>query len=302
MGQPTPSSMQRASEQLAPEQLVPKQLVPKQLAPKQLAPKQKAPKINVFAVVVLSYILVILFSAPYLSQHLILPEQTTVANKSAAIPDFAAITSIRERKSVFFAYFTPLVAMENLRLLQQRQQLIKLRRYLMAKHTPSIYQKTLITQLAHRFKVEMGSKHLLDITNALLNRVDAIPVSMVLAQAAIESAWGTSRFARQGNNYFGLWCFSKGCGLIPQRRHNGFNHEVRSFDTVPKGISAYFHNINTHKAYVKLRSLRALMRQSQQALDGEILVAGLEHNSERGQIYVEELRAIIHSNGLGQGN
>ncbi|MFM9673737.1 glucosaminidase domain-containing protein, partial [Streptomyces galilaeus] len=81
-----------------------------------------------------------------------------------------------------------------------------------------------------------------------LRRVDIIPKELALMQAANESAWGTSRFARIGLNFFGQWCYSQGCGMIPNRRNSGAAHEVAAFKSVRDAVSSYFKNINTHAA------------------------------------------------------
>jgi Bax protein len=125
-----------------------------------------------------------------------------------------------------------------------------------------------------------------------------IPASLALAQAANESAWGTSRFAQDGNNFFGQWCYSDGCGIIPSRRRQGDIHEVRRFDTVKDSVQAYIHNLNTFPSYQMLRRIRQQLRQQNRNLDGASLADGLESYSERGLDYIEELQTMIYSNNL----
>ena len=134
----------------------------------------------------------------------------------------------------------------------------------------------------------------------LLNRVDEIPVSMVLAQAAIESAWGTSRFARDANNLFGQWCYEKGCGLVPLRRNPGSKHEVKKFDSIEDAIEEYLHNLNTNNAYNYLREVRTNLRQDNQVLSGNKLAEGLLNYSEMREKYIEEVRAVIRINKLSK--
>ena len=128
--------------------------------------------------------------------------------------------------------------------------------------------------------------------------MDIIPPSLVMAQAANESAWGTSRFATQGNNLFGQWCFNQGCGLVPRSRPEGMSHEVEVFDSPYQSIRSYITNLNRHNAYQGLRDRRDALRAQGQFPDGATLAGGLEAYSERGQAYVHEIRAMINSNGL----
>ena len=132
----------------------------------------------------------------------------------------------------------------------------------------------------------------------LLSRVDSLPESLVLAQAANESAWGTSRFARQGNNLFGQWCFKPGCGLVPQARDDEAFHEVAKFSSVQGSINAYFANLNSHPAYEPVREIRGCLRQQQARVTGVALAEGLEQYSSRGYAYIDELQAMIRFNQL----
>ena len=129
----------------------------------------------------------------------------------------------------------------------------------------------------------------------LLLRVDEIPTSLVLAQAANESAWGTSRFAQDGHNYFGQWCFKQGCGITPSNRAPGATHEVKRFNTPMDSVHAYFININTHRAYKTLREIRA---SAEKPVSGVLLADGLLNYSERKQAYIDELKSMIISNNL----
>ena len=121
---------------------------------------------------------------------------------------------------------------------------------------------------------------------------------MVLAQAAIESAWGTSRFARQANNLFGQWCFAPGCGIVPLHRPSDATYEVEKFPSVGAAVEAYYLNLNTHAAYRALRTIRRESRLQGKTLSGALMVAGLEKYSGRGIHYVEELRSMIRTNQL----
>jgi Bax protein len=125
----------------------------------------------------------------------------------------------------------------------------------------------------------------------LLARVDTLPVSLIMAQAAIESSWGTSRFSEVGNNLFGLWTWSEQ-GLVPAAREAGKNHKIATYDSILGSVRAYHLTINRLPAYRQLRKLR---RETQNPL---LLAEGLHRYSERGEAYVRELKSIIRYNQL----
>lgn len=210
-------------------------------------------------------------------------------------PDFKAISDIATRKAAFFDFLAPLVERENRRMLKQRKQLADIARHAGSGDLTDKDEKQL-AEWSAEYDVEEGP--LEQTLDRLDRRINVIPTAMVLAQAASESAWGTSRFARQGNNYFGQWCFSAGCGIVPKRRKEGAVHEVTRFDSVSDSIRAYFHNINTHSAYHSLRLLRQEKTAQGESLSGYELVGKLRSYSERGAPYIEELRTLIRSNEL----
>ncbi len=132
----------------------------------------------------------------------------------------------------------------------------------------------------------------------LVRRVDVIPPSLILAQGAVESAWGTSRFAVEGNALFGQWSFSKTSMRPREQRKQIGDYGLARFKTPLDSIRAYMLNLNTHPAYRTFRGLRAKMRNRGESLDGYTLAATLTSYSERGEAYVDELRRIIRTNHL----
>jgi Bax protein len=132
--------------------------------------------------------------------------------------------------------------------------------------------------------------------------VDAVPVSLALAQAAKESGWGTSRFAREGYALFGERCFETGCGMVPRARRKGLSHEVTRFDSPREAVASYVRNLNTHPDYAEFRQLRAKLRQAPSPHPGIDLAGSLTSYSERREAYVREIREMIRFNGLaGKG-
>jgi Bax protein len=123
-----------------------------------------------------------------------------------------------------------------------------------------------------------------------------IPADLALVQAAKESGWGTSRFAREGNSFFGQRCNVKGCGLVPGGREPGETYEVAVFDTVDESVRSYIKNLNTHGAYRSFRRLRFRQRFEGSIPDGHTLAGQLPSYSERGVEYLHEIRAMIRVN------
>jgi Bax protein len=132
----------------------------------------------------------------------------------------------------------------------------------------------------------------------LLRRVDILPPSLVLAQAAIESGWGTSRFVREGNNLFGQWVTGDTPGQVPSDADPADGYRVAAYDTIAHSVRSYLRNLNTHRAYRQLRHWRADLRAAGEPLDSMILSASLVRYSERGEAYVEDLLRVIRGNRL----
>ncbi|TYL47197.1 glucosaminidase domain-containing protein [Marinomonas sp. IMCC 4694] len=214
-------------------------------------------------------------------------------------PDFAAIVDIKERKQAFFSFLTPFINEKNTLILKDRERLNTL---LNNQTTLTTKDIKWVSQLRQDHKLAPLESYNKDDIKALLNRLDIIPASLVLAQAANESAWGMSRFATQGNNYFGQWCFRKGCGLVPESRDSDADHEVRKFNDARESVFAYIDNLNTNAAYKQLRAERAQLRQKNDIITGLALSQGLQHYSERGQAYIEEIESLINYNKLWRFN
>jgi len=243
-------------------------------------------------------------------------------NKSER-PKFECIQDVKTKKKLFFGYMLNLVREHNLNILSARDTLSALQKKhtsfeatnktiknatsdetatLDGSDTPEIFtqdEKDWLTQLAkmHRVTPSLQDDAFFD---QLFMAVDIIPASMALAQAANESAWGTSRFAVQANNLFGQWCFKPGCGVVPQQRPEGATYEVKLFSTPSEAVGQYMLNINRNRSYQKVRNIRHSYRSQQQVISGNSLAGGLENYSARGEAYIEELRSMISYNKLKQ--
>ena len=215
------------------------------------------------------------------------------------LPNFASIKNVQQKKAVFFGYMLPLINQENTRILTLRKTLLNIQTKVASPLSND--DQTLLQTSAVKYKVKTERyQNEPALLTALLQRVDTVPASLALAQSANESAWGTSRFAREGNNFFGQWCFSKGCGIVPKHRDAGASHEVAAFANARASVNAYIRNINTGNAYAGLRARRAQLRAANKPVKGHTLAEGLEKYSERGHEYVKEIQAMIRFNKLGQ--
>jgi Bax protein len=215
------------------------------------------------------------------------------------LPDFAAIEQTPERKAQFLDMLRPLIDEKNAKLLKSRERLLKIKNEWDTKQTVTGVNKRNLEKLREKFHVTYKTypedARAIEI---LLLRVDVIPPAMVLAQAAVESGWGTSRFAEEAHNLFGHWCYTPGCGLVPSRRAANAKHEVKKFNNVEESLTAYFNNINTHNAYRPWRQLRAQLRHDEAQFTGSTMVAELGKYSSRGPAYIHELRTVIRANNL----
>ena len=154
-----------------------------------------------------------------------------------------------------------------------------------------------IKQLSGQFqKLKRGNEGSPNSRIRFTNCIREIPDGLVLNQAAKESGWGSSRFAIEGFNFFGQWCFKAGCGFVPSKRSPGKYHEVAKFPDIAASVNAYFYNLNTFYVYDDLRSIRAEVRQLENQVSAQKLAHGLKRYSERGDQYVLEIQTMIVSN------
>lgn len=212
------------------------------------------------------------------------------------VPDFSVYRDVRDKKQAFFSFLAPIVQAENATIEQTRSQLLSLMQSYEQQGTLQKKQRQQLERIANDYNVTLEEGDLNATFGVLLRRVDVVPEALALVQAANESAWGTSRFALDGLNFFGQWCFRKGCGLVPDAREEDMIHEVRKFASVNASVRSYLRNINTHPAYFELRRLRAEKRKSGADIRALDLTEGLLSYSERGEDYVHELNSMIRVN------
>ncbi|WP_371193072.1 glucosaminidase domain-containing protein [Glaciecola sp. SC05] len=218
-----------------------------------------------------------------------------VENATEPVPDFKQFDDVTEKKQAFFDYLRPAVDAQNEYILRVRNYLQGLRAKLVAQEPLSDDQQAEIDWLVEEYRVDTDQASLA-ILDTLLRRIDIIPAELVLVQSANESAWGTSRFAVEGYNFFGMWCFVEDCGFVPRRRNEGAIHEVAKYDDLSSAMYSYMRNLNRHPAYTELRAIRARLRNNQQEITAIKLAEGLSRYSERGEEYILELQQMIRIN------
>ncbi|HCH23930.1 MAG TPA: flagellar biosynthesis protein FlgJ [Oceanospirillaceae bacterium] len=211
--------------------------------------------------------------------------------RNTDLPDFSQYQDVKQKKQAFFGFLRPLAEQANTQVLRLREELSRIDPQRITNQ-----QALRLKRLARTYKIKTpNSAEQLDL---LLRKIQIIPEALVLAQAANESAWGTSRFAVEGNNLFGQWCFKAGCGLVPNGRPAGEKYEVRLFKTPQDSVSAYVRNLNSHGGYIGLRKIRECLLTTDQTVTGRALASGLLHYSSRGVEYIKEIKQLIRVNRL----
>ena len=204
---------------------------------------------------------------------------------------------LSDKKKEFVKTLLPLISYENNRIYMERSRIESIKDFLINFKTLNKSEMLFLEKMAKRYKVKTKSKHKLDIANELLEMVDIIPNSIVLAQAANESGWGTSRFALEGNALFGQWTWSKK-GISPKNKDPNKTHKVLQFQVLKASVRAYKNNLNTHNAYKEFREVRAQLRQENKEITGLDLVEYIKNYAAIGEKYVEVLTDLIKSNSL----
>ena len=201
--------------------------------------------------------------------------------------DLNSLGSTNKKRDLFIKIILPLVLHENEKITVDRNKLFKI----LGKNFNTAGERVWLKRRFKEYKVKDQ-----DLTK-LKMRMDIIPVSLALAQAANESGWGTSRFALEGNALFGQWTWSKK-GLSPENKDPDKTHKVLQFQILKASVKAYKNNLNTHNAYREFRQARALLRQENKKIDGLLLTKHLKNYASIGDKYVTILESIIVKNSL----
>ncbi len=194
------------------------------------------------------------------------------------------------QKQSFIKLVLPLILAANDELLQRREAV---------KASVQANDRNKLDQWAVLYRIDSEHFDDFELAERLLRRVDTIPVALALAQAAVESGWGTSRFAQQGNALFGQWAWTESAGMRPLAASNE-RAVVRSFGSLLESVRAYMHNLNTHQNYKRFRDARYRLKPQTEAVKASRLATYLDSYAEIGQAYVKKLLAVMSSNNFDQ--
>ncbi|MEP0354946.1 glucosaminidase domain-containing protein [Paraglaciecola sp.] len=219
----------------------------------------------------------------------------TLTFENDPVPNFNQYKDVIQKKQAFFGYLLPEIKRQNAIIIKEREAVFRLFTLYKEGEGFTSNQQTLFDFLLTKYTVEFDVLNEV-VFKELLAKVDVIPEALVLVQAAIESGWGTSRFAIKGYNFFGLWCFKKDCGFVPRQRNDGAVHEVAKFKDLSHAVMTYMRNINRLYAYEDLRAVRQSSFEQGNEASAELLATGLISYSERGQEYIDELLNMLRVN------
>ena len=206
--------------------------------------------------------------------------------------DFMDIQPIIERKRLFINTLIPIIYSENLQILNDRKKILDWWRESDGENFSRDFWPQWLFELSEKY----GSSD--SNLGNLLVRVDIIPISLALAQSAIESGWGTSRYSREGNAVFGQYTFDESKGLKPKDRNENDEFFIKKFSNLSESVRSYLKNINTHLAYADFREERKKLRMSGENLSGYKLVNFLKDYSERRESYIRDVKEIMNSNNF----
>ena len=201
--------------------------------------------------------------------------------------DLNTLGSTKKKRELFIKIVLPLILDENDKITNDRKKLFKI----LSKNFNTVGERVWLNRRFKEYKIDDRD------VSKLKMRMDIIPVSLALAQAANESGWGTSRFALEGNALFGQWTWSKK-GISPKNKDPNESHKVLQFQILKASVRAYKNNLNTHNAYKEFREVRARLRQENKEITGLDLVKYIKNYAAIGEKYVEILQSIIENNSL----
>jgi len=213
------------------------------------------------------------------------------ADALKAFPEsYYAIKDAQQQKQRFVEILYPLILQEEARIEADRAFVKTFFAKLERGEIVTPGEQARLKRLAHMYRIKQIYNK-----EAYLKRIDTIPVSLVLAQASIESNWGKSRFARQANNLFGEWTWGEK-GIVPKNRDEGKTHKIRIFDSLRDSVASYMRNLNRHWAYKEFREARYLAHQEGKLFDGIVAAGYLTRYSELREKYTRMVKNRIARN------
>ena len=210
--------------------------------------------------------------------------------------DFSEIQDVPTKKKLFYLVTLPLIYNTNTSIMQERRMVINIEKKFARKELNKNETDEII-RLSKKYKLDYSEINT-KLFRKLKQRINIIPVSLALGQAIIESGWGQSRFATEGNALYGQWTTSEDKGIIPQDRDEDKTHAVLKFKNLSESVEAYMFNINTHQAYYNVRVIRRIDERLKYTDPISMKVKYLAAYAEIGDKYVDKLELIIASNNL----
>ncbi len=210
--------------------------------------------------------------------------------------DFSEIQDVPTKKKLFYLVTLPLIYNANASIMQERRMVINIEKKFARKELNKNETDEII-RLSKKYKLDYSEINT-KLFRKLKQRINIIPVSLALGQAIIESGWGQSRFATEGNALYGQWTTSEDKGIIPQDRDEDKTHAVLKFKNLSESVEAYMFNINTHQAYYNFRVIRRIDERIKYTDPISMKVKYLAAYAEIGDKYVDKLELIIASNNL----
>lgn len=208
--------------------------------------------------------------------------------------DFLDIESVKLKKNLFIKTILPIVFLENEKVLEERNKILQWWTETEGGEIDRDFWPEWLNIIVEKYAFEGEN-----IGNLLMS-VDIVPISLALSQAAIESGWGTSRYARDGNAIFGQYTYDNELGILPKERSDGKKYLVRKFSNISESTASYIKNLNTHSAYTKFREVRKKLRMNGERMDGNLLAEELINYSERKDLYIQDIKEMIKTNDFGK--
>ncbi len=212
---------------------------------------------------------------------------------NALTEEYYKIKDIQKQKEYFFKHLYPLIKKENKLILEERNFIISYLSENPSSLDSSSKKFEKLLKLKEKYKIKnISSKE------EYLKKIDIIPPSLALAQAALESGWGKSRFTKEANNIFGHWTYNAKVGLVPKDRAQNAKHFIRIFESLSHSIKKYMLNLNSNRAYKSFQEKRYIQRLKGEKLNSLLLSQTLINYSGIGERYLKILKSIIVENKL----
>ena len=210
--------------------------------------------------------------------------------------DFNELQDVTTKKKLFYLITLPIIFQTNSLILDDRKMIVNIEKKF-SRTDLNENETNEVIRLSKKYKLDYSEINL-KLFKQLKQRINIIPISLALGQAIIESGWGQSRFALEGNALYGQWTTNEQMGIIPEERDEDKSHAVLKFDNLEESVKAYMHNINTHGAYYSFRVVRRIAERVQYTDPISAKVKFLAAYAEIGDKYVDKLELIIESNKL----